>query len=153
MGVPVLDQITAIVERVVTSEGLECVHCELLGSGARSILRVYIDKPGGVTTENCAEISRQLSAILDVEDLIPHRYVLEVSSPGIERRLYRPADYERFAGRAVKIRTVEPIEGRRNFHGMLMGLSDDRVILSAEQGVREEIPLGMIARASLEFEG
>lgn len=153
MSVPILDQIAAIAERVVTSEGLEFVHCEFLGSGARSVLRVYIDKPGGVTTEDCAEISHQMSSVLDAEDIIPHRYLLEVSSPGIERRLYRLADYERFAGRAVKIRTVEPIDGRRNFRGMLMGLAEDRVILSVEKGVREEIPVSMIARATLEFEG
>lgn len=153
MSVPILDQITAIAERVVTAEGLEFVHCELLGSGARSVLRVYVDKPGGVSSDDCSEISHQLSSVLDVEDLIPHRYVLEVSSPGIERRLYRLADYERFAGRAVRIRTVEPIDGRRNFRGMLMGLTNDHVIISDQNGMREEIPLSMIARATLEFEG
>src|SRR5262245_45877091 len=110
------DAIGSIIERVVAREGLELVHWEMLGPPNKFLLRIYIDKQGGVSHADCGSVSNQIGVLLDVEDLIPHRYTLEVSSPGIERGLYKPGDYERFRGRRIKLKTVNPINGQRTFH-------------------------------------
>ena len=103
--------------------GFELVYAELVGRGkGEPLLRVYIDGPEGINIEDCAQVTRQLSALLDVEDLIPGHYVLEVSSPGLDRPLVRAADFDRFAGETVKIKTHRALNGRRNFTGRLLGL-------------------------------
>lgn len=113
--------------------GFELVDVELEGSGRRAILRVYIDGPEGVGLDDCAAVSRQLSAILDVEDPIKGSYTLEVSSPGLDRPLVRPEDFRRFAGETVKLRTREPIEGgRRNFKGRLAEATDEGIVVEVE---------------------
>src|SRR5437879_2981954 len=97
-------QLYALIERIVTAEGFEFVHCEFSGRGNNAILRIFIDKPdqpGGVTHQDCVFISNQIGAVLDVEDLIPHQYTLEVSSPGVDRGLYKQSDYVRFAGHTI----------------------------------------------------
>ncbi|MCS6805456.1 MAG: ribosome maturation factor RimP [Acidobacteriota bacterium] len=148
-----VERITAVVEPVVVGEGYELVHVELVGPAHRQVLRLYIDKPGGVTIDDCAAVSQYISPLLDVEDLIPTRYVLEVSSPGLERGLYKPADYQRFAGREAKIQTTEEVEGRRNFHGQLLGIEGD-IVTIAEQELGHEvaIPYSMIRKAHLVFQ-
>lgn len=147
-------RIREIVERAAAREGFELVHVELVG-GRSKILRIYIDKPGGVTADDCATMSNRVGLILDVEDLIPNRYILEVASPGLDRGLYKPEDYERFSGNPVHVRLSEPLEGRRNFHGTLAGL--DRVgepaaLLDDEQGQRLRLPLRLILKANVELE-
>src|SRR5690242_21896705 len=113
-----VDRIREIADRVVSSSGLELVDLELRGGGNSRMLRVFIDKPGGVTHEDCANVSREVGTILDVENAVPGgSYLLEVSSPGLDRQLVRPADYERFAGSLVKVTTREPVEGNRHFQG------------------------------------
>src|ERR1044071_6350392 len=107
------ESIGKIIGRVAAREGLELVHWETVGPRSNFVLRIYIDKPGGVTHADCELVSKQVGTLLDVEELIPNRYVLEVSSPGIERGLYKPADYARFAGSRVKLKTSEPIDGQR----------------------------------------
>src|SRR6266550_3771651 len=105
-----LDHIHAIVERVAASLGVEVVEIDLRGGGKARMLRIFIDKPGGVTHEDCANLSREVSTILDVEDVIPGgSYLLEVSSPGLDRKLTRAADYERFTGSRVKVMTRQPV--------------------------------------------
>ena len=118
------------------------------------MLRLFIDKPGGVTHEDCAFVSREVGTILDVEDAIPGgSYTLEVSSPGLDRKLTKAADYERFAGSRVRLSTREPVEGTRHFEGRLQGLHDGRVAL--EVGSKKvpahtiEIELGDIEKANL----
>lgn len=147
-----IEQINELAERVAQSYGLEVVHCEFVGERRNSILRVFIDKPGGVTHEDCAHVSNELSVILDVEDLIPHRYTLEVSSPGLDRGLYKRADYERFAGSLVRVRLAEPLEGRRNFKGRLQGLSDEVAVIVDETGQEFRLPVAQIAKANIEPE-
>ena len=120
----VLVRIRGIAERVATSERMEVVDVEFRGKGPRSLLRILIDKPGGVTHRDCELISKQVGAILDVEDLIPTSYTLEVSSPGVERRLSRPADYARFAGCKVRLRLKQPLGAQRQLVGRLEGLED-----------------------------
>ncbi len=138
----------AIVEAGVRAAGFELVHVELGGRGRLGLLRVYIDSPGGVGVDDCATVSRQLSAVLDVEDLLPGQYVLEVSSPGLDRPLVRVEDFERFAGRTVKLRTLRPLEGRRNFTGRIAGTAGDHVLLDVDHG-RIDLPFELIDQARL----
>src|SRR5215813_13912426 len=109
-----LDHIREIAERVAASMGLELVDVEMHGGGKARMLRITLDKPGGVTHEDCANVSRDVSMILDVEDAVPGgSYTLEVSSPGLDRKLLKPEDYTRFAGSRVKLMTREPVNGNR----------------------------------------
>src|ERR1700733_9140762 len=114
------DRVREIAERVAASSGLEVVNVELRGGGKARMLRIVIDKPAGVTHEDCARLSREVSTILDVEDASPGgSYLLEVSSPGLDRELFRVADYERFTGSLVKLATRQPVNGNRHFEGRL----------------------------------
>src|SRR5215210_5442613 len=119
------DAIGSIIERVAAREGLELVHWEMVGPRNNFVLRIFIDKPGGVNHGDCGTVSNQVGTLLDVEDLIPNKYTLEVSSPGVERGLYKRADYERFAGQRIRLKTFEPIGNQRNFRGKLLGISGD----------------------------
>src|SRR6476620_9223995 len=115
-----IEKVREIAERVATSLGLEIVEIDLRGGGKARMLRIVIDKPSGVTHEDCANLSREVSTILDVEGAVPGgSYVLEVSSPGLDRKLFRPADFERFQGSRVKLTTRDPVNGNRHFEGRL----------------------------------
>lgn len=140
----------ALIRQVVEAEGLELVHVEYQPKGSAPVLRVYIDKPGGVNLSDCQGISRQLSVLLDVEDIIPTHYVLEVSSPGIERPLFKEADYKRFAGREVRLEVTEKIENRRNFKGYIRDLSNGWLRLDCD-GKVYSIPFEKIKRANLVY--
>ena len=147
-------RIQEIIERVALRKGLELVHAEMAGGRGNAFLRIYIDKPGGVTHEDCAGVSDEVGVILDVEDLIPYRYTLEVASPGLDRALYKPSDYERFSGHQVRIRLHEAVNGQRNFRGKLIGLEregEPAAILEDDQGRRHNLPLRGIARANIEL--
>lgn len=146
------EAIGEIIERVAAREGLELVHWEAVGPRNNFVLRIYIDKPGGVTHGDCERVSNQVGTLLDVEDLISNRYVLEVSSPGIERGLYKRADYERFSGSRIKVRVSEPIDGQRNFRGKLIGLIDEKISLDADGRGQIEIPYEQIVKANIEYE-
>ena len=123
------------------------------------VLRVQIDRPGpaataeeSVSVDDCARVSRDLSALLDVDDVIPTAFTLEVSSPGLDRRLRRIEDYERFAGRRAKIVMREAIDGQKYFKGRLSGVERNTVLIEDDGGRRHEIPIGVITRANLEVE-
>lgn len=146
------EAINAIIERVTSREGLELVHWETIGPKNNFILRIFIDKPAGVTHNDCEIVSRQVGTLLDVEDLIPNPYILEVSSPGVDRPLYKPADYTRFAGSRVKLKTFRPINGQRNFHGRLQGIEGDVVKLDSDNAGIVEIAFDNIAKANIEYE-
>lgn len=146
------EAIGRVIERVAGREGLELVHWETAGPRNNFVLRIYIDKPGGVSLGDCEAVSNQVGTLLDVEDLIANRYVLEVSSPGIERGLYKRADYERFAGSRLKLRTIEPIDGQRNFRGKLLGLVGDNISFDADGRGQLEIPFEQIAKANIEYQ-
>src|SRR6266849_9285275 len=120
-----IDKVREVAERVAASGGLEVVEVELRGGGKARMLRIVIDKPAGVTHEDCANMSREVGTILDVEDAVPGgSYLLEVSSPGLDRKLVRPVDYERFTGSRVKLTTYQPVNGNRHFEGRLESLRD-----------------------------
>ncbi len=138
-------------EPILQSQGLELVDLEYRREAKGWVLRLYIDRRGGVTVEDCAEVSGELGAVLEVRDLIPNRYVLEVSSPGLTRSIRKPEDFMKFRNHLVKVRTFEPIEGRRNFKGVLLGLEGEKVRLEMD-GQFYEIPLQGIAKANLEIE-
>ena len=115
-----IERVREIAERVAASAGLEVVECEMRGAGKARMLRIFIDKPGGVTHEDCANLSREVGTILDVEDVVPGgSYTLEVSSPGLDRKLSRAQDFARFTGSRVKLTTRNPVNGNRHFEGRL----------------------------------
>src|SRR5947199_7678768 len=146
-----LDQVHAITERVAASLGVEVVEVELRGGGKARMLRIFIDKPEGVTHQDCADLSREVSTILDVEDAVPGgSYVLEVSSPGLDRKLVRPGDYERFTGSRVKLTTREPVKGNRHFEGRLESFHDGRLMLDLTSTKKKNRPGE--APEKLEFE-
>lgn len=137
-----------LLEPGVEALGFELVDAELVGSGSNRVLRVYIDSHGGIDVEDCALVSRQLSALLDVEDPIPGAYTLEVSSPGLDRPLVRRRDFERFVGAQVKVRMHEAIQGRKNFTGRLAEVGDDHVMLEMDKE-SYKLPFRDIERARL----
>src|SRR5215813_2286379 len=131
----VASKIQEIAQRVAESEGVEIVEVEVKGGGNNRFVRISIDKPAGVTHADCELISQQLGTILDVEDVVPGgRYTLEVSSPGIERKLVKPQDYTRFQGRKIRAALREPIENQRNWEGTLAGIAGSIVTLQTDSG-------------------
>jgi ribosome maturation factor RimP len=124
------------------------------------VLRIFVDVPwdsstpvdASPTIEDCEHVSRDVSAILDVEETIDHRYTLEVSSPGLDRPLRNAADYRRFAGRLAKIVVSEPVDGQKHFEGRLGGLEEDSIVIETRPGKRQLIPLPLVTRARLEVE-
>jgi ribosome maturation factor RimP len=156
-NIDVVSRVTELTEPLAASLGLELAEVEYKQEGARMVLRIFIDRDGGVTLDDCAAVSRELAEILDVEDFIRSRYTLEVSSPGLNRLLKKPSDYERFRGRLVKIRTFELLgddagNKRKTFTGELLGLEGDIVRLKLTEGQTAGVPLVKVAKANLEFE-
>lgn len=125
-------QLTQLFTPAVEALGFELVGVEFVRAGKHSTLRVYIDQEQGIHVDDCADVSHQLSAILDVEDPISTEYYLEVSSPGADRRLFTAEHFGRFAGEQVAVKLTTPQEGRRNFSGLLKGLEDDMVVVEVD---------------------
>jgi ribosome maturation factor RimP len=157
-----LEKIREIAERVAQSSGLELVDLELLGGGKSRMLRVYIDKPGGVTHEDCSNFSREAGTIFDAEDAVPGgSYLLEVSSPGLDRKVSTADEFERFVGSLMKVMTRDPINGNRHFEGRLRAFQDSRLWLEltprkkskkhegVEPGSEVEIQLSNVEKANL----
>jgi ribosome maturation factor RimP len=132
--------------------GLELVHLTYRREGKGWILRLMIDREGGVSMDDCAAASNQMGAVFEVEDIIPHAYNLEVTSPGLNRPLFTADDYRRFAGNKVQIRTHRPVEGRRQFCGSLENCDDDIVTLCLPEGGTVSLPLADIADGRLELD-
>ena len=146
----VAERVREIAEQAAIDHGVELVHAEVAGPEGHPIVRLFIDKSGGVTHDDCSKVSHQVSTVLDVEDFIHSAYVLEVSSPGLERGLYKRADYERFSGSLAKIKARSPINGQRNFRGRILGVEGDNVVFLDLTSGRVEIPLEGIVKANLE---
>lgn len=150
--------VTEIARPLLESMGIELVEIEYKREGQGMVLRLFIDKPGGIMLDDCTNVSKELSELLDVEEAISAaNYNLEVSSPGINRPLTKPADYHRFAGRLIKVRTYEMQEDsagnkRKTFTGTLQELAGDVVVIKLKEGQNASIPLDRIAKANLEFE-
>jgi ribosome maturation factor RimP len=146
------DRIRQMAAQVIESLGYELVECELKGGGKQSVLRVFIDKPDGITHGDCELVSEQLGTVLDVEDLIPFSYTLEVSSPGLDRKLVKDSDYTRFEGKLVKVQTRVPLQNQKTFKGRLRGLQSGNVLLELSRGGTVEIPLDVVLESRLEFD-
>ena len=146
------DRIRQLVAEVIEGQGYELVELELRGSGKNLILRVFIDSPAGISHQDCGLVSEQLGTVLDVEDLIPISYTLEVSSPGLDRKLVKDSDYTRFEGKLVKVQTRIPLQSQKTFKGRLRGIQGGNVLLETPQGGLVEIPLDVIHEARLEFD-
>jgi len=148
----VVERVRGLAQPILADRGLDLVDVEFRRESRGWILRLYLDRPGGVTLDDCRRVSEELGDHLDVEDLIGHPYHLEVSSPGLDRPLSRESDFVAFSGRAARITTQEAIQGQRNFRGRLAGLVEGAVLLDLPDGRRIRIPRGLIARARLEIE-
>ncbi|MEZ5357053.1 MAG: ribosome maturation factor RimP [Bryobacteraceae bacterium] len=150
-----IGKVTEIVEHAGRRDGIEAVEVQWLGGGKSRVLRIFIDKPDGVTHGDCENISRSVDAVLDTEDLVEGAYTLEVSSPGVERKLSRPADFERFAGQPVKLVLRQPLDGFEKrgklLEGTLSGCHEGVVSVSSQAGETVQIPLDQIERANLKF--
>ena len=139
------------VREIVEAEGVELLHVDYWPKGDSPVLRVYIDKPGGVNLSDCEKVSKHVSVVLDVEDLISQQYVLEVSSPGLERPLFKKSDYELYLDREVRLTTIEKIQSRKSFKGYIRRISGDTLDLECEDH-KYEIPFEMIKGAKLVYQ-
>lgn len=155
----VVERVRAAAGQVAAGYGLEVFDVQFRREAGGMILRVQIDRPGpaasaedSVSVEDCAHVSRDLSALLDVEDFIPGAYTLEVSSPGLDRPLRGKADFERFSGRRAKIVIREAVDGQTFFRGRLAGVEADAVLIEGEQGRQHRVPVALVTRANLEVE-
>jgi len=145
----VLDQIMQIAEPLVTQRGFEFVDLTYARESGTNVLRVLMDKPGGISLEDCSTISSELGMALDQADVISDQYVLEVSSPGLDRHLKTRKDFEWALGREVKVTAYAPIDKDNVIIGTLIGINTDAIVVQDSEGVGTEIPLKLIAKAKL----
>lgn len=145
------DKIEQLLKPTIESMGYELWACEYLAQGKHSLLRVYIDKDDGIGIEDCERVSRQVSALLDVEDPIPGNYSLEISSPGIPRPLFHENQYQRYCGQDVHIKLLKPIAGKRKYTGTIMSASDGTLVLNVD-GIQQEFLFSNIVKANLTVE-
>ena len=145
----IAQQIDRIAEKAASDNGVEFIHSEIVGSKRNMTVRIYIDKPEGVTLEDCSTVSRAIEAVIDADDFIPSSYVLEVSSPGIERPLFTVQDFEKFAGKKAKVKTLESINGQANFNGRIVSVEDSEIIFDDKTNGNVRIPFEKVAKANL----
>ncbi len=147
----IIQKVWELAEPVVISLGLELVDVEFQRERQGWVLRLYIDKPGGVNLGDCVRVSEVLGDLLDAKDFIHHAYHLEVSSPGLDRPLRKKEDFKRFAGDKVRIQMEEPIEGRRNFTGLLRGIEGEDILLEVD-GRLWRLPRDKVKKANIKYE-
>jgi len=147
-----IERIREVIAPILTSMGLELVDLELSGHGRRGHLRIFIDKPGGVNVDDCEQVSRYVGHALDVADPISHAYLLEVSSPGLDRPLRKAEDYQRAVGKLVRLKLNQPRDGEWVLIGRLQGLQEDVIEIKPEDGEPVRVALADIAQARLEVE-
>ncbi|MDH5409397.1 MAG: ribosome maturation factor RimP [Gammaproteobacteria bacterium] len=153
MAVRAQNALVALIEPVVTGLGYELVGIEYLPQGKHSLIRIYVDSEQGIQLEDCEKVSRQISAVLDVEDPITGQYVMEVSSPGLDRPLFKPEHYLRFLGHRAKLRLRQPLNGQRKFRGELLSADETHVVLQdVDTGQEFKLTLADIEKANLEPE-
>lgn len=143
------EQLEELLGPVAESLGCELWGVEYQTHGRNALLRIFIDREDGVTVEDCEKVSRQASAVLDVEDPISGKYTLEVSSPGLDRPLYRPDQYKRFAGARIEVRLRMPLEGQRKWRGLLAGVEGDELVLRVDDENEYLLPIDSIERANV----
>ena len=146
------DKVRQVAESVVKDKGLELVHVETVGTQRKPTVRIFIDKPGGVTIEDCSNVSREVGAVLDAEDLIPSAYLLEVSSPGIERQLYSLQDFVKFSGQMAKVKTQTDVNGQKNFRGRILTVEGEEIVFEDRTSGTVRFPYSAVAKANLEVD-
>ncbi len=144
------EKVKELLQPILEEQDLKLVDIEWVKEG-KPVLRIYIYNPEGTSIDNCEFVSRRIGAVLDVEDIIPHSYTLEVSSPGLNRKLKNKEEYEIFKGRDIKIVTNEPIEDKNVFKGKLLGLDEEENVKVEEKEKEVKIPLEKISKAQLDF--
>jgi len=148
----IVNKVLNVISPVVEGVGYSVIDCDYLNDMGRWILRVYIEKgEEDVSIDDCVKVSRSLEGVLDVEDIIPTRYLLEVSSPGLDRPLKKARDFVRFTGQKIRLRTKEPIGGRSNYYGVLLGMEENNILMNVDN-VKYQIPMELLMKANLEFE-
>ncbi|MBC7909833.1 MAG: ribosome maturation factor RimP [Pyrinomonadaceae bacterium] len=151
-GSSIASRVEELATRACVEHGVELYHAEVAGPEGKPIIRIFIDKPEGVTHEDCSHVSHYLGTILEVEDFIHSPYTLEVSSPGLERGLYKLADYEKVVGHPAKLKSRTAINGQRNFRGRIIGVEGDKVVFEDVTSGRIQVPLSSIVKANLEID-
>ena len=146
------ERVREAAEEVAAKNGLELVHIEEKGAGSQKVLRLFIDKPNGVSVEDCSTVSNQFGDILDAEDLIHAEYTLEVSSPGLERELYSLQDFEKFAGSLARLKTHKPLNGQKNFRGKITKVEGEEIFFDDRTSGQVSFPYSAVAKANLEFD-
>jgi ribosome maturation factor RimP len=147
----IVDRVSAIADPILSNEGMELVEIEYRRESKGWVLRLYIDKEGGVTLDDCTRISQEVGRSLDVEDFISTPYTLEVSSPGLARPLKKEKDFMKYRNHMIKVKTIDPIENRRQFKGKLLGITENRIEIAMDGGVFQ-ILLSNVAKANLEID-
>jgi len=151
MSKEIVDHVRAIADPILSNEGMELVEIEYRRESKGWVLRLYIDKVGGATLDDCTRISQEVGRSLDVEDFISTPYTLEISSPGLSRPLKKEKDFMKYRNQMIKVKTVDPIENRRQFNGKLLGISEDRIEIEMDGGIFQ-ISLSNVAKANLEID-
>ena len=146
---PMEERIQRLLETTIGSLGYELLGVEYLSQGKHSRLRIYIDGPDGIGVDDCTKVSHQVSGILDVEDPIKGEFALEVSSPGLDRPLFKPEHYKQYIGRQVKLRSRLPVDGQRNFKGKITAVEQDELYIVVENGDELKIACHEIEQANL----
>jgi ribosome maturation factor RimP len=147
----IVDRVSAIADPILSNEGMELVELEYRRESKGWVLRLYIDKEGGVTLDDCTRISQEVGRSLDVENFISTPYTLEVSSPGLARPLKKEKDFMKYRNHMIKVKTIDPIENRRQFKGKLLGITENRIEIAMDGGVFQ-ILLSNVAKANLEID-
>jgi ribosome maturation factor RimP len=148
----IAEKVREIAAQVAEKQSVELVHVETVGTPKNPTVRVFIDKPGGVTIDDCSDTSRALEKILDAEDFIPTAYTLEVSSPGLDRELYSLQDFAKFAGHPAKVRTHQPIGGQRNFRGRIKAVEAEQIVFEDKTSGEVRFGFDSVAKANLEVD-
>lgn len=148
----VTEKVKQIAERIAEEKALELVQVELIGADRGLTVRIFIDKEGGVSHEDCAKVSREVGDILELEEIIPTEYILEVSSPGLERELFKLKDFVRYAGSLAKIKTRQPINGQRNFRGRILAVEGEEIVFDDRTNGTVKVPFEAVKEAKLEID-
>ncbi len=152
MQLAIRERLSALAQGVVTGMGFELYHLDYQQAGGRAVVRLYVDREGGIRLDDCEAVSRRLGPLLDAEDIVPTSYVLEVSSPGLDRPLFREEDYERFAGHAARVTLFEPVDGHRRFAGRIVSCAGGLLQLALPDGKQLVLPFSKVATGRLELE-
>jgi ribosome maturation factor RimP len=148
----IVERIDKIAKKAAVENGVEFVHSEVVGNRGNMTVRIYIDKPAGVSIDDCTNVSRSIEAVVDAEDFIPIAYVLEVSSPGLDRPLFKLADFERFVGKKAKVKTAEAINGQANFNGSIVSVDGNEIEFEDRTTGTVRIPFEKVAKANLKVD-